>query len=86
MQLEAVNSAKLENQRTEISNKTDEVNVDITDDQWKVEKERIKKAIELIENIPDPIERAKLYKKVFSDCCDVPQSGCGCGCRENSNE
>lgn len=86
LQLEAVNSAKLENQRTEISNKTDEVNVDITDDQWKVEKERIKKAIELIENIPDPIERAKLYKKVFSDCCDVPQSGCGCGCRENSNE
>src|SRR5699024_5756189 len=54
LQLEAVNSAKLENQRAEISNKTDEVNVGITDDQWKVEKERIKKAIELIENIPDP--------------------------------
>lgn len=86
LQLEAVNTAKLENQRAEISNKNDEVNVGITDDQWKVEKERIKKALELIENIPDPIERAKLYKKVFSDCCDVPQSGCGCGCNENPNE
>lgn len=86
LQLEAVNTAKLENQRAEISNKNDEVNVGITDDQWKVEKERIKKALELIENIPDPIERAKLYKKVFSDCCDVPQSGFDCGCNENPNE
>ena len=23
-------------------------------------------------------EKATLYKKVFGDCCDVPQSGCNC--------
>jgi len=41
--------------------------------------------LDIIENIPDPIERAKLYKKVFTDCCDVPQSGgCGCGCNDNT--
>ena len=28
--------------------------------------------------IPDPEKAAKLYKKVFGTCCDVPQSGCGC--------
>ncbi len=39
--------------------------------------------LDIIENIPDPIERAKMYKKVFTDCCDVPQSG-GCGCNDNT--
>lgn len=41
--------------------------------------------IDIINGIADPIERANKYKKVFGDCCDVPQSGgCGCGnCGEN---
>jgi hypothetical protein len=38
---------------------------------------------EVISGIPDPNDKAKLYKKVFGDCCDVPQSCCGgCGCEE----
>ena len=28
-----------------------------------------------------PEEKAQLYKKVFTECCDVAQSG-GCGCNE----
>lgn len=32
--------------------------------------------INIIDDITDPIEKAKLYKKVFTTCCDVPQSGC----------
>jgi len=40
-------------------------------------------SIDIIEAITDPIERAQMYKKVFGDCCDVPQSGCNCG--ESSN-
>ncbi len=35
-------------------------------------------AIDIITSITDPAEKAALYKKVFSDCCDVAQSGCGC--------
>ena len=34
--------------------------------------------LETIQDITDPIEQAKLYKKVFSDCCDIPQVGCSC--------
>ncbi len=28
--------------------------------------------------LPDISQQALLYKKVFGDCCDVPQSGCPC--------
>jgi len=53
------------------------------DEQWTQEKSRIQQAMDLIDSITDPLEKAKLYKKVFGDCCDVPQSGgCGCGCPE----
>ncbi|MGH1387856.1 hypothetical protein [Kordia sp.] len=38
------------------------------------EKEQALKVIDLIE---DPIAKAELYKKVFGDCCDVPQNGLG---------
>ncbi len=38
----------------------------------------LEQAIATIEAISDPTEKATLYKKVFGDCCDVPQSGCGC--------
>lgn len=39
--------------------------------------------IAVINGITDPIQKAEFYKKVFGDCCDVPQSGCGCN--ENNN-
>ena len=39
---------------------------------------KMKSAINLIDDIKDPVQRAELYKKVFSECCDVPQSGCNC--------
>ena len=35
-------------------------------------------ALQVIDGISDPMEKAKLYKKVFGDCCEVPQSGCTC--------
>jgi len=35
-------------------------------------------SIDIINAITDPTERAAMYKKVFGDCCDVPQSGCNC--------
>jgi hypothetical protein len=34
--------------------------------------------IDIINAITDPAEKASLYKKVFGDCCDVPQVGCNC--------
>jgi hypothetical protein len=34
--------------------------------------------LDIINDITDPAEKAALYKKVFTDCCDVPQSGCDC--------
>jgi hypothetical protein len=34
--------------------------------------------IDILNAITDPVEKATLYKKVFGDCCDVPQSGCNC--------
>ncbi len=33
-----------------------------------------------LDAIPLPNDKATLYKKVYGDCCDVPQSCCGCGC------
>jgi hypothetical protein len=35
-------------------------------------------ALQVIDGITDPMEKAKLYKKVFGDCCDVAQTGCNC--------
>lgn len=43
-----------------------------------LQNDKLKQALDAIENISDPEEKAKLYKKVFGDCCDVPQSGCNC--------
>lgn len=81
----AVVSATLNNEAAEISNQYSEQQLTISNEQWETEKDRLTKAITLIESITDPIERAKMYKKVFTDCCDVPQSGgCGCGCNDNT--
>jgi len=30
-------------------------------------------------------KKAELYKKVFGNCCDVPQVGCSCGCGGDCN-
>lgn len=30
--------------------------------------------LETIQDITDPKERAELYKKVFGECCDTPQT------------
>lgn len=40
-------------------------------------------AIDIIEGLTDATEKATLYKKVFTDCCDVPQSGCNCNPTSN---
>ena len=41
--------------------------------------------IDIIQQIADPNTRADLYKKVFGNCCDVPQS-CGCGNCNGTNQ
>jgi len=30
--------------------------------------------LETIQEISDPAQRAELYKKVFGECCDTPQT------------
>jgi hypothetical protein len=40
--------------------------------------DKVEQAINIIDGITDPLDKAIKYKKVFSNCCDVPQSGCGC--------
>jgi hypothetical protein len=36
--------------------------------------------MDVVTGITDPLEKATHYKKVFGECCDVPQSCCGGGC------
>lgn len=43
-----------------------------------LENMRMEQAMQLLDLIPDPAQRAELYKKIFGDCCAVPQSGCAC--------
>lgn len=78
LQNEAVKTAELENVRFAQMTK-------IEQEQWTQQQTQSQQAIDIIENLEDPKEKATLYKKVFTDCCDVPQSG-GCGCGgDNSN-
>jgi|GEM_PF-1671830 len=45
----------------------------------------VEQQMDVVTGITDPLEKATHYKKVFGDCCDVPQSCCGgCGCSECS--
>lgn len=67
----------------ELDNQSKEQQITIDNEKWHQEKEKIEQAIAVINGITDPIEKAKLYKKVFTDCCDVPQSG-GCGCNDHT--
>jgi hypothetical protein len=48
-----------------------------------LENEKLQQALAIIEGITGPAQKAALYKKVFTDCCEVPQSGCGCN---NTNQ
>lgn len=41
--------------------------------------EKTEQAMGIIESITDPAEKAALYKKVFGDCCDTPQSDTDAG-------
>lgn len=43
-----------------------------------LDNDRLTQMMEVINSIDDPAQKADLYKKVFGDCCDVPQSCC-CG-------
>lgn len=72
LQQAAVKEAELSNIRLE-QNTTRE------QEQWTQQQAQTQQAIDIIDAITDPAQRAALYKKVFTDCCDVPQSGCGCG-------
>ena len=42
---------------------------------------KLEQALRIIDTIERPEEQAQLYKKVFTECCDVAQS-VGCGCNE----
>lgn len=46
-----------------------------------LENAKLTQAIEVINGIKNPEEQSNQYKKVFGDCCDVTQ--CGCGCHQN---
>jgi len=39
-----------------------------------LENKALKQQIDTLEAIADPVERANAYKKVFGNCCEVPQS------------
>lgn len=45
-----------------------------------LENAKLEQAMRIIDLIDDPKLKAELYKKVFGDCCAVPQTGGGCGC------
>lgn len=50
-----------------------------------LENNKIQQAIEIINSIEDPIQKATLYKKVYGDCCDVPQSCCCNNCNTSTD-
>lgn len=88
----AVEAAGLNNAAMELQNQSAETAItqsqerlDMDKEQWKQEKDRIVQAMAVIDAIIDPIEKAKMYKKLFTDCCDVPQSG-GCGFNHSNEE
>lgn len=72
LQFQSVKSAELNNASIQLSN-------DLILNQKDLENRQLSQAIGIIDKIENPLEQAKLYKKIFSECCDVPQVGCGCG-------
>lgn len=51
-----------------------------------LQNQKLTQAIATIDGISDPVEKVKSYKKVFGECCDVPQSGCNCGNCQDANK
>lgn len=76
---------QLQNEGIETSLTQSKARLDMETQQWEQEKERISQAMKILGEIPDSLEKAKLYKKIFSECCDVSQSG-GCGCTNASEK
>ncbi|MDR6921232.1 MULTISPECIES: hypothetical protein [Chryseobacterium] len=86
LQGSAVEAAELNNEALGLQNsgmkssiEQSDKRLEIETQKWEQEQERISQAMKIISQINDAAEQAKLYKKIFSECCDVPQSG-GCGC------
>jgi hypothetical protein len=65
---------QFENQIKEKEVSIKEKEIDFKTKQFEI----LQQQIEIIQQIGDPNTRAELYKKVFTNCCDVPQVGCGC--------
>lgn len=57
----------------------------LQNEQLRLENMRMQQAMDLLNLITDPTQRAELYKKIFGPCCNTPQSGCGCGNCNGSN-
>jgi hypothetical protein len=47
-----------------------------------LENDQATMALQIISAIDDPEVKADKFKKVFGPCCEVAQSGCGCGCND----
>lgn len=86
LQQAAVKEAELSNIRMEQNTALEQEQWAQQKDQWELEKEKLAQAIRIINDLGDPRPQVESYKKVFSDCCDVPQSGCGCGCNHTAEE
>jgi hypothetical protein len=41
-----------------------------------LENKKLEQSIKVLDSIEDPVKRAEMYKRVFGECCDVPQCGC----------
>ncbi len=81
LQQSAVKAAELSNTRMEQMTAIEQQQWEQQQAQWEQQQAQQQLAINIIDGLADPKEKVLLYKKVFGDCCDVPQSG-GCGCGE----
>lgn len=82
LQNEAVKSAQLANELTQ----QQILNTQYEGEMTKAQVDTVRQQIDLLESIKENgvDNAAQNYKKVFGPCCEVPQSGCGCGnCNEN---
>ena len=81
LQQSAVKATELSNTRMEQMTTIEQQQWEQQQAQWEQQQAQLQQAINIIDGLADPKEKVLLYKKVFGDCCDVPQSG-GCGCGE----
>lgn len=51
----------------------------------RLENARLQQAMDSLDMIVSPLERADSYKKIFGNCCNTPQSGCCCGKCQDTN-